>query len=109
MNYVLKFDFDDNERSIIISSLNYLRTSLTKEDRPVDFIDDIIIQLDGNKKVELNLFDSKIVINALNKFRINLKSLNKHRTDVNNVLIKVMDEADKKVLTKKRKRGNRDR
>lgn len=110
MNNNIKLIFDENEKVIIINSLNNLRTNLSNEDRTIDFLDDIILKVSDSKKTELDLFESKIIINALNTFRVSLKELNKPRTEVNNLLLKVIDETDKKTLTlKKKKRGNRGR
>ena len=104
----IRFDLTDNERTIIIKSLNMLRNYLSAQQRSTASVDEIIVKVSEHHKVDLDIFDAKIVANALNNMRYKLKSDNQPRSDVNDILLKVIDETDKKkVLTlRKPMRGN---
>ena len=91
----IKFDLTDAEKSIITKSLNMLRNYLSAQERSTDSVDEIIVKI-NSRKVELDTFDSKIVINALNNMRYKLKSNNQPRGEVNDILLKMIDETDKK-------------
>lgn len=91
----IKFDLNDTEISIITKSLNAFRNYLSVQERPVDFINDIIVKI-NSKKIELDSVDSKIVINALNVMRNKLKEENQPREEINNILLKIIDKTDKK-------------
>ena len=106
----IKFEFDENEKGIIINSLSLLRNYLQSQERSTDSIDEILLKLSDKHKVELDTFDSKIIINALNNLRYKLKSQNQSRSDVNDILLKMIDETDKKkvlIRIPKRDNGNR--
>ena len=70
----IRFDLTDSERTIIIKSLNMLRNYLSAQERSTDSVDEIILKVSDNHKVELDTFDSKIIINALNTMRYKLKN-----------------------------------
>ena len=91
----IKFDLTDVEKSIITKSLNMLRNYLSVQERATDSVDEIIVKINSHK-VELDTFDSKIIINALNNMRYKLKSNNQPRGEVNDILLKMIDETDKK-------------
>ena len=85
-----------------------LRNYLAAQERSTDSIDEIILKVSDKNKVELDTFDSKIIINALNTMRYKLKSDNQPRNEVNDILLKMIDETDskKKLLLRKTTRGN---
>ena len=103
----IKFDLTDVEKSIITKSLNMLRNYLSAQERSTDSVDEIIVKINSHK-VELDTFDSKIVINALNNMRYKLKSNNQPRGEVNDILLKMIDETDKKkvLILRKHTRDN---
>lgn len=103
----IKFDLTDVEKSIITKSLNMLRNYLSAQERSTDSVDEILVKI-NSRKVELDIFDSKIVINALNNMRYKLKSNNQPRGEVNDILLKMIDETDKKkvLILRKHTRDN---
>ena len=103
----IKFDLTDAEKSIITKSLNMLRNYLSAQERSTDSVDEILVKI-NSRKVELDTFDSKIVINALNNTRYKLKSNNQPRGEVNDILLKMIDETDKKkaLILRKHTRDN---
>ena len=102
----IKLELCDTERKLIIASLTMFKNYLIAQDRSTDSIDEIIIKLSDKSKIELDTFDAGIVINALNT-RYKLKSENQPRTEVNDILLKMIDETDKKkLILRKTARGN---
>lgn len=103
----IKFDLTDNERTLIITSLNMLRNYLVAQERSTDSVDEIILKISDKSKIELDSFDAKIIINSLNNMRYKLKSENQPRSEVNDILLKMIDETDKKkLILRKPMRGN---
>ena len=102
----LKFDLNDNEKNIILKSLTMFRNYLIAQDRSTESVDEIISKVNEKRKVELDTFDAGIVINALNTMRYKLKNENQPRTDVNDILLKMIDENDKKKLILRKTKGN---
>lgn len=92
----IRFDLSDDERTTIIKALNMLRNHLSMQEQSTIYIDELIIKINDNHKFELDIFDAKIVINALNNMRYKLKNENKPRDDVNNIILKMIDETDSK-------------
>lgn len=89
------FNFQVEERNLIIESLNSFRNYLKNQDRTTDSIDNLLIKINDSSKVELNDYDVKITINALNTWRYKLKNENKPRDEVNNVLLKLINVIEK--------------
>lgn len=92
----IRFDLSDDERTIIIKALNMLRNHLSMQGQSTIYSDELIMKINDNHKFELDIFDAKIVINALNNMRYKLKNENKPRDDVNNIILKMIDETDSK-------------
>ncbi len=92
----IKLELSDNEKNLIVKSLAMFRNYLTAQDRPTDSFDEIILKVNDKGKVEIDTFDVGIVINALNTVRYKLKNENQPRTEVNAILLKLIDETDKK-------------
>ena len=92
----IKFEFLDEERTMIVESLNLLRNYLTAQDRATESIDEIILKFENTCKVEFDKIELGITINALDNYRHKLKSMNQSRTMVNEVLLRLIDQDSKK-------------
>lgn len=102
----IKLDINEEEKSLIVKSLNLLRNYLSAQDRSTDSIDEILLKL-SKHKIELDSFDAKIIINSLNNYRYKLKNEGLPRSNVNDILLKMIDETDKKkLLLRKIPKGN---
>ncbi|MBO5183086.1 MAG: hypothetical protein J6B64_01680 [Bacilli bacterium] len=107
----IKYEFEDTERTIIMKSLNMLRDYLTSQDRPTDSVDNLLIKVNSKSKLEVDIYDAKIIIFALNNLRLKYKNENSSRED-RMELSKVMDkliegtECKKKLLLRRIPRGN---
>lgn len=97
----IKFDFKDEERSLIIKALNMFGNYLSAQDKSTDSVDEILLKLEDTSKVELDKYEMGTTINALNSYRYKLKSMNMPRTEVNDILLKMIDETDKKKVFSK--------
>ena len=87
----IKYEFEDTERTIIMKSLNMLRDYLTSQDRPTDSVDNLLIKVNSKSKLEVDIYDAKIIIFALNNLRLKYKNENSSRED-RMELSKVMDK-----------------
>lgn len=92
----IKIEFNDNERSLILESLNNMRNQLTLEQRTTEPIDDILLKFNNETKIEFEKNECLIVINSLNNFRNKLKNENKSPSDVNDIILRIISETDKK-------------
>lgn len=90
-----KFNFNENEKSLIVKSLNLLRNYLYMQNRPTTPVDEILIKMD-NHCLMVDEYENGIIINALNNFRYKLKSQNESRAEVNEVLLKIIDKSEKR-------------
>lgn len=108
MKDTIKFEFYGNEKSLTIKSLSILRNELLSQERDVAVIDDILFKFSDNNKVELDRYEVNIVINALNQLRTDLKNNNESPNEVNNLILKLIEEnnSKKKVLSKILRRDN---
>ena len=92
----LKFDFSDDEKSLVIKALSMLRNILISQNRATIAVDEILLRLGDKNKIELDRIETNIIINALNNLRKFIKTEHQSPTDVNDVLLKLIDETDKK-------------
>lgn len=92
----IKFYFDDEERVLIVNSLTFLKQSLINQNISTDPVEEIISKVSDKSKLELDVMDSKIVIKALYDMRGELKKKNESYYNINDVLLKVINETDKK-------------
>jgi len=99
MKDTVKFEFSGDEASLIIKSLSTLRNKLLEEDRDVGVIDDILIKYSEGLKVELDRYEVNIMINSLNELRNVLKSNDESPMEVNNLILKLINENGKKKNT----------
>ena len=107
MKGYFKFDFNDDERIIIIKSLSLMRDNLQQEERETGVIDDILLKINDKNKIEIDRYEIGIVINSLNALRNKIKEEQKAPTEVNDILLKIIDETDKKkVFSRTLTRGN---
>lgn len=90
-----KFDFTEEEKVIIVKSLNLFRNNLILQNKPFELIDDILLKMTNNHKVELDLTYTNIVIKSLNNYRYKLKSEGQSRNSVNSILSRMIEETDK--------------
>jgi len=103
----LKFEFSDNERSLILEALNIFRNNLAFQGRTTDAIDEILIKLSDKSKVEFDRIETNIMINTLNNLRFFIKLKQQSPNEVNDILLKLIDETDKKkVFLRKPVKGN---
>lgn len=106
----IKYEFSPEEHDVVMRSLNLLRNYLTAQDRPTDAVDEILCKL-NNGKVHFDKLELRIVINALDNYRYKLKNMNEPRGEVNDILLKMIDDAEnmeskKKLLLRKVVLGN---
>ena len=101
----IKFDFTDDEKSLINQSLTMFRNSRIAQEESTSVIDEIMLKI-VDKRVELDTIDAGIVINALYKFRYSLENEEDTRENVNKLLMSMMAETDKKKLLLRKTRGN---
>lgn len=107
MKDTVKFEFSGDEASLIISSLSTLRNKLIAEERDVTVIDDILIKYSEGLKVELDRYEINIMINSLNELRNDLKSNDESPMEVNNLILKLINEnSKKKILSRVLRIGN---
>lgn len=101
----IKFEFSNDEKSLITKSLNNWRNELVSENKSTESIDEILVNIQDNK-VELDYIDAKILINSLNNYRYKLKDVGLSCSNVNDVLLKIINETDKKKLQLRIWKGN---
>lgn len=110
MKDTIRYEFTLNESNLIIKSLTLLRNYLSNQDRSTESVDEIIIKLTDYGKTDMDKYELGIVINALNNYRYKLKSMNESRNDINELLLRLLDDSEKvgkkKVLIKKHTRDN---
>ena len=107
MKGYFKFEFNDDERIIIIKSLSLMRDTIQQEGRETGVIDDILLKIDNKNKIEIDRYEIGIVINSLNTMRNKIKEEQKAPTEINEILLKIIDETDKKkVFSRTLTRGN---
>lgn len=92
----VKLYLDDKERISIVNSLTHLKESLVNQNISTDSVEEIISRISDKPKLELDVLDSKIVIKALYEMRMDLKEQEKPYDDISNILLKMIDETDKK-------------
>lgn len=96
----LKFEFSDNEKSLILEALNIFRNNLALHGRTTYAIDEILIKIGDKSKVEFDRIETNIMINALNNFRFFIKLKQQSPNEVNDILLKIISETDKKSIFK---------
>lgn len=97
----IKFSLDNEEKVLIFNSLTVLKESLIEKKISTDSVEEIISKIYSKPTLELDILDSKIVINALYEMRGKLKEEEKPHASVNNILLKVIDMTNKKDNFKK--------
>lgn len=95
MKDTIKCEFTVEERNLIIKSLNLLRNYLSKQERTTETVDEIIIKITEYGKIEIDKYEIGIIINALNNYRYKLKSMNESRSEVNELLLRLLDDSEK--------------
>lgn len=100
MKDTIKCEFTIEESNLIIKSLNLLRNYLSKQERTTETVDEIIIKITEYGKIEIDKYEIGIIINALNNYRYKLKSMNESRSEVNELLLRLIDDSD--VLSEKK-------
>lgn len=96
MKDTVKFDFNSSERSIIIKGLNMLRNNLLLQERDDSVVNDILIKFSEDNKVELDIYEHKIVISALYDLRTSIKKQNQSPIEVSNIILRLIEEDGKK-------------
>ena len=97
----IKFDYNSDEKSIIIKSITMLRNELLSQERDVAVIDDILLKFSDGNRVELDIYEYKIVIGALNDLRTSIKEQQQSPIEVSNIILRMIDEnSKKKVLSR---------
>ncbi len=91
----IKCEFTVEESNLIIKSLNLLRNYLSKQERTTETVDEIIIKITEYGKIEIDKYEIGIIINALNNYRYKLKSMNESRSEVNELLLRLLDDSEK--------------
>ena len=91
----IKCEFTVEESNLIIKSLNLLRNYLSKQERTTETVDEIIIKITEYGKIEIDKYEIGIIINALNNYRYKLKSMNESRSEVNVLLLRLLDDSEK--------------
>lgn len=89
----IKYEFSPGEHDAVLRSLNMLHNYLAAQDRSTDAVDEIICKL-NNGKVHFDKVELGIVINALNNYRYKLKNMNEPRAEVNDILLKMIDDTE---------------
>ena len=101
MKDTIKLDFNEDERILIFKSLNILRNNLLLENRDTAVLDDILLKFSDNHKTELDKYEINIVINALNGLRTDIKNRNEYPGEVNDLILRLINEnSKKKVLSR---------
>lgn len=95
MKDTIKCEFTVEESNLIIKSLNLLRNYLSKQERTTETVDEIIIKITEYGKIEIDKYEIGIIINALNNYRYKLKSMNESRSEVNELLLRLLDDSEK--------------
>ena len=95
MKDTIKYEFTIEESNLIIKSLNLLRNYLSKQERTTETVDEIIIKITEYGKIEIDKYEIGIIINALNNYRYKLKSMNESRSEVNELLLRLLDDSEK--------------
>lgn len=95
MKDTIKCEFTIEESNLIIKSLNLLRNYLSKQERTTETVDEIIIKITKYGKIEIDKYEIGIIINALNNYRYKLKSMNESRSEVNELLLRLLDDSEK--------------
>ena len=95
MKDTIKYEFTILESNLIIKSLNLLRNYLSKQERTTETVDEIIIKITEYGKIEIDKYEIGIIINALNNYRYKLKSMNESRSEVNELLLRLLDDSEK--------------
>ena len=95
MKDTIKYEFTILESNLIIKSLNLLRNYLSKQERTTETVDEIIIKITEYRKIEIDKYEIGIIINALNNYRYKLKSMNESRSEVNELLLRLLDDSEK--------------
>lgn len=96
MKDTIKFDFNNIEKSLIIKSMTMLRNNLLSQERDVAVVDDILLKFSDNDRVELDIYEYKIVIGALNNLRTSMKEQQQLPIEVSNIILKMIEENGKK-------------
>ncbi len=102
----VKLEFENNERGLIVKSLIDLRNSFSIQGESTDFVDGIMVKFSSSLKINLDKYELGIIINALNNYRHKLKDMNKSRSVVNDLLMKIINDNSKKKLLIERARGD---
>ena len=93
MKEKIKYQFNPQEQDIILRSLNLLHNYLKAQDHLTDAVDEIISKLNDGR-VHFDKYELGIVINALNNYRYKLKNMNEPRTEVNDILLKMIEDTE---------------
>lgn len=103
----IKFDYNSDEKSIIIKSITMLRNELLSQERDVAVVDDILLKFSDGNRVELDVYEYKIVIGALNNLRTSIKEQQQSPIEVSNIILRMIDEnSKKKVLSRILRKDN---
>lgn len=107
MKDTIKFDFSNAEKSLIIKSITMLRNDLLSQERDVAVVDDILLKFSDSSRVELDIYEYKIVINALNNLRTSIKEQKQSPIEVSNIILRMIEEnGKKKVLSRILRKDN---
>ena len=101
MKDTIKFDYNSDEKALIIKSITMLRNELLSQERDVAVVDDILLKFSDGNRVELDVYDYKIVISALNNLRTSIKEQNQSPIEVSNIILRMIEQnGKKKVLSR---------
>lgn len=107
MKDTVKFDFNSDEKSLVIKSISTLRNSLLAQKRDVAVVDDILLKFTDTDRVELDIYEYKIVIGALNNLRTSMKEQQQSPIEVSNIILRMIEEnGKKKVLSRILRKDN---
>lgn len=111
MKNKIKFRLNEEEISIIMNSLNIYRNSLISQEKSVEDIDEIIVQLQRNK-TDFDSYSSRVVIKSLDIYRHLLKNQGKPRNKVSDLTVRLIDtiteceNGKKKLILRMGTKGN---
>ena len=87
----IKFELNNTDSSIITRALSDLRNTMIEQDIPVDMVDNVILKVNKRSKISLDKCERDIILKALNSSRIELKDKQENHTDINNIMLKIME------------------
>lgn len=99
------FVMDSFEKRLLIEYLNGCRTIFLEENKPIEDVNDILMKVIKARskhindkivyKMKMKDFDYRVLIGALNSYRLYQKSAGLDRSNMNKILLKIIDAYEK--------------